>query len=70
MVLWLGAVQGAMIQFDKFHITPGPLYPDYKVINGIGMIDMDMGKRFIMHLQWLNLKVSKGQKQSILLYYC
>lgn len=39
----VGCSAGVMIQFDKFHITPGPLYPDYKVINGIGMVDMDMG---------------------------
>lgn len=39
----IGCSAGSMIQFNKFHITPGPLYPDYKVINGIGMIDKDLG---------------------------
>ena len=39
----IGCSAGAMIQFNKFHITPGPLYPDYKVIDGLGLVDMDMG---------------------------
>lgn len=41
--LVIGCSAGSMIQFRKFHITPGKLYPSYKVVEGIGMIDMNMG---------------------------
>ncbi len=39
----IGCSAGAMIQLERFHITPGPLYPDFMIIDGIGMIDLDMG---------------------------
>lgn len=39
----IGCSAGAMIQFSKFHITPGPLYPDFMIIEGTSMIDLDIG---------------------------
>lgn len=39
----IGCSAGAMIQLKKFHITRGPLYPNFMIVEGTRMIDLDIG---------------------------
>lgn len=66
----IGCSAGTMIQFKQFHITPGPFYPDFSMIQGIGMISLDMGVEvhFLGNDNQLNsIEKTKNEYAAILL---